>query len=121
MVERLSYTQLVRSSNLFSCIKADFKRSQPFFVIEVGADLACIGWVTVYNSNMLLGRIVRFYVEGFRSMTLGRTLWGIILLKLFIMFAVLKAFFFPSYLQGGEQEKGDTVLTELTNRAAEEE
>ena len=54
-------------------------------------------------------------------MTLGRTLWGIILLKLFIMFAVLKAFFFPSYLQGEEQEKGDTVLTELTNRAAEEE
>lgn len=67
---------------------------------------------------MILGRIVRFYVEGFRSMTLGRILWGIILLKLFIMFAVLKAFFFPAYLQGGEQEKSDTVLTELTNRAA---
>ena len=97
------------------------QKKSAFFVIEVGVDLACIGWVTVYNSNMLLGRIVRFYVEGFRSMTLGRTLWGIILLKLFIMFAVLKAFFFPSYLQGGEQEKGDTVLTELTNRAAEEE
>ena len=69
---------------------------------------------------MILGRIVRFYVEGFRSMTLGRILWGIILLKLFIMFAVLKAFFFPAYLQGGEQVKSDTVLTELTNRAAAE-
>ena len=52
-------------------------------------------------------------------MRLGRVLWGIILLKLFIMFAVLKAFFFPSYLKGGEQEKGDTVLTELTTRAVE--
>ena len=51
-------------------------------------------------------------------MTLGRTLWGIILLKLFIMFAVLKAFFFPSYLQGEESEKEATVATELTDRAA---
>ena len=85
-----------------------------------GENYACIGRLIVYNKSMLLDRIVKFYVEGFRSMTLGRTLWGIILLKLFIMFAVLKAFFFPSYLQGGEQEKGDTVLTELTNRAAEE-
>ena len=69
---------------------------------------------------MLLGRIVRFYVEGFRSMTLGRTLWCIILVKLFIMFAVLKAFFFPAYLQGGAGEKGDKVSTELTNRVVAE-
>lgn len=67
---------------------------------------------------MLIGRIVRFYVDGFRSMTLGRTLWCIILLKLFIMFAVLKAFFFPSYLQGDDEQKGATVATELTDRAA---
>ena len=67
---------------------------------------------------MVIGRIVKFYLEGFRSMTLGRTLWGIILLKLFIMFAVLKAFFFPSYLQGEESEKEATVATELTDRAA---
>ena len=84
-----------------------------------GENYACIVNFIAYNKSMLLGRVVRFYVEGFRSMTLGRTLWGIILLKLFIMFAVLKAFFFPSYLQGGEQEKSDTVLTELTTRAAE--
>lgn len=67
---------------------------------------------------MILGRIVRFYREGFRSMTLGRILWAIILLKLFIIFAVLKVFFFPSFLQGGEKEKSDTVLKELINRAA---
>ncbi len=69
---------------------------------------------------MLFCRIVKFYVDGFRSMTLGRTLWGIILLKLFIMFAVLKAFFFPAYLQGGTEEKGDKVSTELTNRVVAE-
>ena len=42
--------------------------------------------------------IFRFYVDGFRSMTLGRTLWAIILLKLFIMFAILRLFFFPDQL-----------------------
>ena len=52
-------------------------------------------------------------------MTLGRTLWAIILLKLFIMFAVLKAFFFPAYLQGDEAAKETTVATELTDRAAD--
>lgn len=69
---------------------------------------------------MLFGRIVRFYAEGFRSMTLGRTLWCIILIKLFIMFAVLKAFFFPAYLQGDEKEKQETVSCELTGRATTE-
>ena len=68
---------------------------------------------------MFIGKIVRFYLEGFRSMTLGRTLWVIILLKLFIMFAVLKAFFFPAYLQGDEAAKETTVATELTDRAAD--
>ncbi|MBR5214474.1 MAG: DUF4492 domain-containing protein [Akkermansia sp.] len=65
-------------------------------------------------------RIVRFYIEGFRGMTLGRTLWCIILIKLFIMFAVLKAFFFPSYLKGDAGEKSEAVSTELTARKVSE-
>ena len=44
------------------------------------------------------GRIFRFYRDGFRSMTIGKSLWRIILVKLFIMFAVLKVFFFPDFL-----------------------
>ena len=43
----------------------------------------------------MIRRIVRFYAEGFRSMTVGRTLWAIILVKLFVLFAVLRLFFFP--------------------------
>lgn len=66
----------------------------------------------------MLNRVIRFYADGFRSMTLGRTLWCIILIKLFIMFAVLRVFFFPSYLQGGEEEKGEAVSAELTERMA---
>lgn len=61
---------------------------------------------------------MRFYIDGFRGMTLGRTLWCIILIKLIIIFAVLKAFFFPSYLKGDEEEKGKLVSAELTTRQA---
>lgn len=72
-----------------------------------------------YNYAVVLSRVIRFYVDGFRSMTLGRTLWCIILLKLFIMFAILKVFFFPSYLQGEDEEKEATVSAELTERMAQ--
>ncbi len=51
-------------------------------------------------------------------MTLGKTLWAIILIKLFIVFVILKVFFFPSYI-GERTEKGqepDFVATELTDR-----
>ena len=37
-------------------------------------------------------RIYRFYLEGFREMKLGKTLWLIILVKLFIMFFILRLF-----------------------------
>ena len=67
---------------------------------------------------MILSRIMRFYIDGFRGMTLGRTLWCIILIKLIIIFAVLKAFFFPAYLKGDEEEKGKLVSSELTTRQA---
>ncbi|MDR0974035.1 MAG: DUF4492 domain-containing protein [Prevotellaceae bacterium] len=64
-------------------------------------------------------RIGRFYIEGFRSMTLGRTLWFIILLKLFIMFAVLKIFFFPSFLSSRPDDltKDQFVAGELVERS----
>ena len=45
-------------------------------------------------NDSLLTRIWIFYRDGFREMTLGRTLWTIILIKLFIMFFILKLFFF---------------------------
>ena len=51
-------------------------------------------------------------------MRLGKTLWAIILIKLFIIFVVLKLFFFPNFLK--QHAKGDEagyVATELTDRA----
>jgi len=46
-----------------------------------------------------LSRVFRFYAEGFRGMVLGRTLWKIILIKLAVMFLILRLFFFPDYLK----------------------
>lgn len=62
----------------------------------------------------LLRRIALFYLDGFRSMTLGRTLWAIILIKLLILFGVLKLFFFPDPLAGmTAEQRTDYLLEEL--------
>ncbi len=61
-------------------------------------------------------RIFRFYLTGFREMTLGRTLWLLILVKLFVLFAVLRLFFFPSFLAEGRE--GEQVSAELIERVA---
>jgi hypothetical protein len=60
-------------------------------------------------------RIFRFYYDGFRQMTLGRTLWAIILIKLFIIFAILKVFFFPDFLKthAEEGQEADYVATQI--------
>ena len=63
--------------------------------------------------------IWRFYADGFRSMTLGRTLWLIIAIKLFIMFFILRLLFFPDYLNSaaGDAGKEEFVSRELIQRA----
>ena len=64
-----------------------------------------------------LRRIWLFYYEGFRDMSsLGRTLWIVILLKLFIMFAILRVFFFRPTLADCESdaEKSRVVIENLT-------
>jgi len=68
--------------------------------------------------NMII-RIFFFFLEGFRSMTLGKTLWAIIIIKLFILFFILKLFFFPNFLgkQKTEEQKQNYVGNELINRA----
>lgn len=64
-------------------------------------------------------RIYHFYLEGFREMQLGKTLWLIILVKLFIMFFILKLFFFPNYLGKFEDKsaKEEHVSGQLIERA----
>lgn len=58
-------------------------------------------------------KIVQFYINGFQEMTLGRTLWAIILIKLFILFFVLKLFFFPNMLKknfSNDKDRGEHVI-----------
>jgi len=52
-------------------------------------------------------------------MTWGKTLWFIILVKLFIMFVILKIFFFPRFLGRFDtsNEKQEYVSNELIERA----
>ena len=40
------------------------------------------------NKDSFFYRVFDLYYDGFRSMRLGKTLWAIILIKLFIMFAI---------------------------------
>ena len=72
------------------------------------------------NTKSFFRRAFDLYYDGFRSMTLGRTLWLVIGIKLFIMFAILKVFFFPNFLRqnAGHGHEADYVATELTKRKA---
>jgi len=50
-------------------------------------------------------------------MTIGKKLWVIIILKLIILFLVLKLFFFPNFLQTNfktDEERSNHVIEQLT-------
>lgn len=68
------------------------------------------------NKNYLI-KILRLYVDGFKNMRLGRKLWAIIIVKLIIMFGVLKLFLFYESLNSKfktSDEKANFVLENLT-------
>lgn len=69
------------------------------------------------DKGNFLHKVYHLYYDGFRQMTLGKTLWAIILIKLFVIFFVLKLFFFPNFLK--QHAKGDEagyVANELVER-----
>lgn len=71
---------------------------------------------SVKSSGNIFVRIWRFYYDGFRSMTIGRYLWALILVKLAIMFLVLKLFFFPNILErdySTDEERAQAVRENL--------
>lgn len=64
-------------------------------------------------------RIWDLYYDGFRSMTVGKTLWIIILVKLFIFFVVMKMLFFPNILKrdfNTDEERAEHVRSELLKK-----
>ncbi|MDR3652334.1 MAG: DUF4492 domain-containing protein [Paludibacter sp.] len=68
---------------------------------------------------LFLQKLFSFYRDGFRNMTVGKSLWILVLIKLFIMFVVLRIFFFPNYLNTNfkdEQSKANHVRMELIEK-----
>ena len=65
----------------------------------------------------IIKAIWSFYVDGFKSMTWGRQLWVLILLKVIILFVLLRGFFFKPVLGGkSEEQKIEYVGNQLTQQ-----
>lgn len=65
----------------------------------------------------ILKKIWDFYYNGFKEMTVGKALWIIIIIKLFILFFVLKLFFFKNDLREYKtpEEKSQKVIENIVN------
>lgn len=61
--------------------------------------------------------------DGFKSMTLGRTLWILVIIKLCIMFLILRPIFFPNFLNSkfeDKESKAEYVGQELIDNSTVE-
>ncbi len=60
------------------------------------------------------------YADGFKNLgPVGKKLWLIILIKLFIMFAILRLFFFPDVLEenfSSDKERSNHIINEITKQ-----
>lgn len=67
-----------------------------------------------------LHKAYNLYADGFRQMTTGRTLWTIIIIKLVIIFAVLRLLFLPDFIKTNAEEgkEADYVATEMIERGS---
>lgn len=69
--------------------------------------------------NSFPQRVWHLYYDGFRNLSgWGRQVWIIILIKLFIIFAILRIFFFPDFLNSKfdrEEDKSEYVMDQLIN------
>lgn len=69
------------------------------------------------KQKSIFSRVFTFYREGFRRMTWGRTLWLVVLLKLVILFGVLRVFFFKPAMAGlNDQQRSEQVFQNLTTK-----
>jgi len=74
-----------------------------------------------HNLLNIVNNIYTFYRDGFKGMGVGKKLWKIILIKLFVMFVILKLFFFPNFLNTKfetDEERGNYVLEQITRDAS---
>ena len=72
------------------------------------------------NLSSILGSVWRFYRDAFRNMTWGRPLVWLILLKLFILVAILRVFFFKPAMAGlSDEQKSEQVGERLSRPASD--
>ncbi|MDX1809290.1 MAG: DUF4492 domain-containing protein [Sulfurospirillaceae bacterium] len=62
-------------------------------------------------------KIAHFYIDGFQNMRVGKELWVLIMIKLFIIFVILKLFFFPNILYtkfSNDNDRANYVIENIT-------
>ncbi|WP_394959906.1 DUF4492 domain-containing protein [uncultured Helicobacter sp.] len=64
----------------------------------------------------MIKNIFTFYRDGFRNMKLGKTLWLVIVIKIIVVFVILKVFVYGESLEdlGSAEAKSAFVLENLT-------
>ena len=63
-----------------------------------------------------LAAVWHLYRDGFKNMTWGKPLWGLIILKAIILFAILRVFFFKPAMAGmSEEQRSEQVGRHLTD------
>ncbi|MBU1669374.1 DUF4492 domain-containing protein [bacterium] len=75
------------------------------------------------NFPIKLKKIFQFYLEGFKNMRVGKTLWGIIAIKFFLFFFIMKILFFPNFLKenfDNDTQRANHILNELTTNLTKE-
>ena len=73
---------------------------------------------TDMKKTSVLYRFFDLYYDGFKNMTIGKTLWLVILIKLFIIFIILKLLFFPNFIKSNaaEGEEAEFVQEQIADR-----
>lgn len=67
--------------------------------------------------------ILDFYIQGFRSMTVGRQLWALIIVKLLFIFLVLRLLLMPDLLERDypdDPSRAAAVRSDLINRTPQD-
>ncbi|MFA5814164.1 MAG: DUF4492 domain-containing protein [Bacteroidales bacterium] len=71
------------------------------------------------SERSVLYKVWRFYIDGFKDLSVwGRSVWIIILIKLFILFVVIRLFFMPDVLKKNyktDEQRSRHVLENLTH------
>ena len=75
--------------------------------------------MTIMQIITIIKKIVLFYIEGFKSMKLGKSLWLIIGIKFILFFVIMKLFFFPNILKENftsDSQRAAYILDNLTQK-----